>query len=145
MSHVRSTGLLPPEQAALFFEAQLACRTDAADLAADLMAATAGIVVIDTRSPAHYAAGHIPGAISLPHREMVPERVAGLDRDAIYVCYCDGIGCNGSTRGAYKLARLGFRVKELIGGLHWWQRDGFAVALGDEPGQLAYEEVRCGC
>lgn len=123
MSHVRSTGLLSPEQAALFFEAQLACRTDAADL----------------------AAGHIPGAISLPHREMVPERVAELDRDAIYVCYCDGIGCNGSTRGAYKLARLGFRVKELIGGLHWWQRDGFAVALGDEPGQLANEEVRCGC
>ncbi len=22
----------------------------------------------------------------------------------VYVTYCDGIGCNGSTKGAYKLA-----------------------------------------
>jgi rhodanese-related sulfurtransferase len=109
------------------------------------MAATAGIVVIDTRSPAHYAAGHIPGAISLPHREMVPERVAGLDRDAIYVCYCDGIGCNGSTQGAYKLASLGFEVKELIGGLHWWRQDGFAVATGSEPGVLLEGGIACAC
>jgi hypothetical protein len=31
------------------------------------------------------------------------------------------IGCNAATKGAYKLARLGFRAKELFGGLDWWQ------------------------
>jgi hypothetical protein len=29
-----------------------------------------------------------------------------------------------STKGADNLARLGFNVKELLGGLNWWKRDG---------------------
>lgn len=144
MSAVLATGLVSPDLAATFFEAQLACRTDPADLAADLVAGVAGIVVIDTRSAERYAAGHIPGAVSLPQREMSAERVRDLDPEAVYVCYCDGIGCNGSTRGAYQLARLGFRVKELIGGLHWWQQDGYPLALGTAPGVLV-AEVDCGC
>ena len=125
MSHVLSTGVASPLEASAFFEAQLKFRTDPADLAADLLAGEAdergSIVVIDTRSPAHYAEGHIPGAISFPHRTMSPATTQELSRDKVYVCYCDGIGCNGSTQGAYKLAALGFRVKELIGGLHWWR------------------------
>lgn len=48
MSAVLSTGLVTPEVAAAFFAAQLACRTDAADLASDLAAGVAGIRVIDT-------------------------------------------------------------------------------------------------
>ena len=43
--------------------------------------------------------------------------------------------------GAYKLASLGFEVKELIGGLHWWRQDGFAVATGSEPGVLLEGEL----
>lgn len=70
MSHVLSTGVAGAAEASAFFEAQLKFRTDPADLAADLLAGVAGIVVIDTRSPAHYAEGHIPGAISFPHRTM---------------------------------------------------------------------------
>jgi rhodanese-related sulfurtransferase len=73
--------------------------------------------VVDTRSRDAYAAGHIPGAISFPHREMNTETTAGLDRSKVYVVYCDGIGCNASTKGAYILARLEFRTKELLGGL----------------------------
>jgi rhodanese-related sulfurtransferase len=42
----------------------------------------------------------------------------------VYVIYCDGIGCNASTKGVYKLSLLEFRAKELLGGLDWWQRDG---------------------
>jgi rhodanese-related sulfurtransferase len=66
-------------------------------------------------------AGHIPGAVSLPHCEMNAEPVARLDRSKVYVVYCDGIGCNTSTKGTYRLARLGFRAKELLGGLDWWR------------------------
>ncbi|MDL5386041.1 rhodanese-like domain-containing protein [Aeromonas hydrophila] len=128
MSHVLSSGLASAEQARLFFEAQLALRTDPADLAAG-----------------HYAEGHIPGAISFPHATMTPATTAALARDKVYVCYCDGIGCNGSTRGAYKLAALGFQVKELIGGLHWWRQDGFAVATGSEAGVLQTGGIACGC
>ncbi|HDI1214149.1 TPA: rhodanese [Aeromonas hydrophila] len=145
MSHVLSSGLASAEQALLFFEAQLALRTDPADLAADLLAGEERIVVIDTRSAGHYAEGHIPGAISFPHATMNPATTAALARDKVYVCYCDGIGCNGSTRGACKLAALGFQVKELIGGLHWWRQDGFAVATGSEAGVLQTGGIACGC
>ncbi|MBV9152928.1 MAG: rhodanese, partial [Alphaproteobacteria bacterium] len=96
----------------------------------------ADIVVIDARPRDAYQAGHIPGALSLPHREMNATTAAPLDRARVYVVYCDGIGCNASTKGAYKLARLGFHVKELLGGLDWWRRDGHAVATSDEPGSL---------
>jgi hypothetical protein len=40
---------------------------------------------------------------------------AHLDKGALIVTYCDGIRCNGSTKGALNMLQLGFRVKELIG------------------------------
>jgi len=83
------------------------------------------VVVIDARSPQSYQAEHIPHAINIPHRTMNEESTRHLDRSALYAVYCDGIGCNASTKGALNLARLGFRVKELIGGLDWWKRDGY--------------------
>jgi rhodanese-related sulfurtransferase len=83
------------------------------------------IVVVDARSAQNYQHEHIPGAVNIPHRTMTPQSTASLDRDALYVVYCDGIGCNASTKGALNLSKLGFRVKELIGGLDWWKRDGY--------------------
>nr|WP_314902267.1 rhodanese-like domain-containing protein [uncultured Deefgea sp.] len=145
MSAVLSSGLATAVESEIFFAAQLQFRTDSADLAADLIAAEPQIVVIDTRSVAHYQAAHIPGAISFPHRLMTVESTADWDRSKVYVTYCDGIGCNGSTWGAYKLSGLGFQVKELIGGIDWWQRDGYAIATGDEPGVLLASPIECGC
>jgi rhodanese-related sulfurtransferase len=83
------------------------------------------IVVIDTRRPSFYEIEHIPNAINIPHRDMDAERVKNLDKEVLYVCYCDGIGCNASTKGALKLAEYGFNVKELLGGIEWWKRDGY--------------------
>ena len=88
------------------------------------------VVVIDARSPEAFAEGHIPGAINFPHRTMNEDSTANLDREALYVTYCDGIGCNASTKSALNMARLGFRVKELMGGLDWWQRDGYPTETG---------------
>lgn len=85
------------------------------------------IIVVDARSTQSYEEEHIPGAVSIPHRTMTHESTGNLDRTALYVVYCDGIGCNASTKGALNLMRLGFRVKELIGGLVWWKRDGYAT------------------
>jgi rhodanese-related sulfurtransferase len=117
-------------------EDKLRFHTDAWDLSVDLKAGLSDIVVIDARSRAAYAAGHIPGAVNFPHREMNAATTAQLDRSKVYVVYCDGIGCNASTKGAYKLARLGFRVKELLGGIDWWRRDGHPVAASHESGVL---------
>lgn len=83
------------------------------------------IVAIDARGAQAYEKEHIRGAISLPHRLMTEEGTASLGRGPLYVVYCDGIGCNASTNAALKMAKLGFSVKELIGGLDWWKKSGF--------------------
>lgn len=136
ISAVLEYGAPEPGETARTMEDKLRFHTDSWDLSVDLKAGVSGIVVIDARSRDAYAAGHVPGAISFPHREMSAESTAALDRSKVYVVYCDGIGCNASTKGAYKLARLGLRVKELLGGLDWWLRDGHPVEASVEPGSL---------
>ena len=98
--------------------------------------------MVDGRSAEAYALERIPGALSLPHRGIDADSTASLDRSRTYVCYCDGIGCNASTKTALKLLMLGFEVKELIGGLDWWKRDGYPTE-GDNA--RSGSEVVCGC
>ena len=122
------------------YERKLAFETDSWDLKAAL-ASGENIVVIDTRSLEAYQREHIPGAVNIPHRRMSMETTKNLDRTALVVTYCDGIGCNASTKGALNLAKLGFRVKELIGGLDWWKRDGHKTEGTASSGKAA----ACGC
>jgi len=107
---------------------KLAFETDAWDLH-EMLREDVNVVIIDARSEAAYTQEHIRRAISFPHRPMNPESTQWLDSTALYVTYCDGIGCNASTKGALKLAELGFQVKELIGGLDWWKRDGYPTEI----------------
>lgn len=100
------------------------------------------VVVVDGRSAKAYGQEHIPGAINLPHKELCFNNTEHLDKSKIHVCYCDGIGCNASTKTALKLLTLGFQVRELIGGLDWWKRDGYATeGLEGRAGT----RVGCGC
>jgi rhodanese-related sulfurtransferase len=131
----------PFETATVMLE-KLRFHTDSWDLSVDLQAGCPTMAVIDARGRDAYEKGHIPGAISCPHKEMTAESTAGLAREKTYVVYCDGIGCNASTKGSYKLARLGFRVKELLGGLDWWRRDGHPVQSGGEPGDIRILSAR---
>lgn len=111
------------------YQDKLAFEIDSWDVHA-ARSAGENLIVLDVRPAASFEAERIAGAVSLPHRAMLPENVAGLDRDAQYVTYCDGIGCNASTAGAMKMARLGFKVKELIGGIAWWREHGYPLASG---------------
>ena len=100
------------------------------------------LTVIDARSPEAYAIEHIPGAINIPHRLMDQGTTLSIDRSSTVVTYCDGIGCNASTKGALNMTRLGFSVRELIGGLDWWKRDGHPTT-GTSSGSA--RDVVCGC
>jgi rhodanese-related sulfurtransferase len=106
------------------FENKLAFETDSWDLHVALEAGE-NVVVVDARSPQAYQREHIPGAINIPHRTMNQETTKQIDKTSLVVTYCDGIGCNASTKGALNMTKLGFRVKELMGGLDWWKRDGY--------------------
>jgi len=136
ISAVLEYGAPEPAETLQFMQDKLKYHTDSWDLSVDLKSAHPDIIVIDARSREAYRAGHIPGARSFPHREMSPDTTAQLGRAKVYVVYCDGIGCNASTKGAHKLARLGFRVKELLGGFDWWRRDGHPIEISDQPGTL---------
>ena len=80
--------------------------------------------------------------ISLPHREISFNSTEPLDKSKLYVCYWAGIGCNASTKTALKLLTLGFQVRELIGGLNWWKRGGYAT---HGAGSRTETEIKCGC
>jgi len=124
------------------YQSKLAYETDSWDLKVALDARE-NIVVIDARAAEAFAVSHIPGAINIPHRQMTVETTAAISKGALVVTYCDGIGCNASTKGALAMTRLGFRVKELMGGLDWWKRDGHPTSSSD--GRSAEGAPNCGC
>lgn len=80
-------------------------------------------MIVDARSAEAYAAGHVPGALSLPHATIDGTTTAGLSREDVHVVYCWSPGCNAGDKGAAKLAALGFRVKLMIGGWEQWQAE----------------------
>lgn len=133
------------EESHAYLQHKLSYYTDAWDLAEDLARGECAIVVFDARSPENYAAGHICGARSFPHSTISAQSTATLDRSKVYITYCDGIGCNGSTKAALKLAALGFQVKELIGGLDFWKRDGHPLAWGTAAGEWPQHSAAAGC
>jgi len=114
---------------------------DPSDLFEALNAGDA-IVVVDARKSFAYERERIPGAINLPHRHMNAETTRAWKKDQLYVVYCDGIGCNASTRGALNLAKLGFNVRELIGGIEWWKFDGYETHGSTAR---AGSKVSCSC
>ncbi|SNR74481.1 rhodanese-like domain-containing protein [Puniceibacterium sediminis] len=124
------------------YQAKLAYEMDSFDVYTTLEKGNKPITIVDGRSDAAYQVEHIPGAINIPHREICVHRTADLDPGRIYVCYCDGIGCNASTKTALKLMTLGFEVRELIGGLDWWIRDGYAT---EGTKARTGTEIICGC
>jgi rhodanese-related sulfurtransferase len=113
------------------FAAEFSFETDCWDTH-DALQQGADFVLLDVRSPALFARGHIPGAVSLPHGKIVESKMAQWPADTLFVTYCAGPHCNGAARGALRLARLGRPVKIMAGGVTGWLDEGFALSAGDE-------------
>jgi rhodanese-related sulfurtransferase len=125
----RCSTLLRMTQAELaceHFTHRLAVETDADDVGSALQDGTADFVLIDARSPAAYAAAHLPGAFSYPHRGLTREALDALP-DGPIVVYCWGPGCNAATKAGAKIAAVGREVKEMIGGFEYYVREGYPV------------------
>lgn len=108
---------------ARYFADKLAYETDPADVRRAMEDGEAEFLVVDCRPAGNYNKAHIPGAVNLPWREITQERIRDLP-DLPLVTYCWGPSCNAATKGAYRLAALGRPVKEMIGGLEYWIREG---------------------
>jgi rhodanese-related sulfurtransferase len=136
-SAVMGTAPAAPAEAARHFQGLLAFETDCWDVHDALARGLADFVLLDVRSPEAYTAGHVAGAVNLPHGRIVQRNLAPFGADARFVTYCNGPHCNGADRGALRLAQLGKPVKKMIGGVTGWLDEGFSLVSGSEPGDPA--------
>jgi rhodanese-related sulfurtransferase len=83
--------------------------------------------VVETRSPEVFEAAHIPGALNLPYRDLTTANTAQLDRDAVYICYCESFQCNAATKGPSSSRNSASGVKRLAGGIRAWESAGDPV------------------
>lgn len=115
------------------FAAKLRFETDPSDVAA-AFAAGEEFVLVDSRGHAPWHQGRIRGAIHLPHAEIAERAPGEISITTPVVVYCWGPGCNGSTRAALQFSRLGYAVKEMIGGFEYWAREGLPIV--DDAGEI---------
>ena len=116
----------PSDLAEAHFAAEFTFETDCWDVH-EALGHGADFVLLDVRSPAMFARGHVPGAINLPHGKLIESRLAAWPADTLFVTYCAGPHCNGAARGALRLARLGRPVKIMAGGITGWLDEGFEL------------------
>ncbi|HYD99423.1 MAG TPA: rhodanese-like domain-containing protein [Alphaproteobacteria bacterium] len=121
------------DDAVVHFSRKFRFETDCWDVSQAMAAGSADFVLLDVRSPALYAAGHVPGALSLPHGKITASRMAEWPEDTVFVVYCSGPHCNGADRAALRLSQLGRPVKIMIGGMVGWASEDFPVASGPDP------------
>ena len=126
-STVTETPAADSAAALAHFEARLRFETDCADVREALEAGASDFVLLDVRGSQSFAAGHVPGAQHLPHREITAERLADFPAGRTFVVYCAGPHCNGANKAALRIARVGYPVKEMIGGITGWQDEGFTL------------------
>ena len=84
------------------------------------------LVVLDVRPATEYAAGHLPGAVSIPVGEL-RRRLAELPADREIVAYCRGPYCAFAHEAVGLLREEGFAARRLEDGLPEWQAAGLAV------------------
>jgi rhodanese-related sulfurtransferase len=117
----------PAAEAIKHFANRLRFETDVSDVHADMESGAPGFVLIDSRGRAAWDQGHLPGALHLPTGQIAERAAALVPAGTAVVTYCWGPGCNGATRAALEFARLGYEVREMLGGYEYWVREGFAV------------------
>lgn len=121
------------DAAAAHFGVEFTFEADCWDVHQAMTSGNPGFVLLDVRSPALYEAGHVPGAINLPHGKIIESKLIAWPARTLFVTYCAGPHCNGAARAALRLAKLGRPVKIMAGGITGWIDEGFELTQGIEP------------
>lgn len=91
------------------------------------------VVIIDSRPKARkYDKGHIPGAISIPERELVKSAdILPADKSTLLIFYCGGEECMLSHKSAFKAEKAGYKnIKVYASGYPDWVKNGEVVSVG---------------
>jgi rhodanese-related sulfurtransferase len=130
-NNVTSIAAAPSRDAQAHFEQLFRFETDCWDVHDGLSGGEPGFVLLDVRSPRHYAKGHVAGALNLPHGKIIGSRLSAWPPETLFVVYCAGPHCNGAARAAVRLSALGRPVKIMTGGITGWRDEGFPLIEGD--------------
>lgn len=114
------------------FAARLRFETDPSDVRAAQLA-DERFVLVDTRGDTAWRQGRAVGAVHLATARIAHEATTVIAPDLPVVVYCWGPGCNGATKAALAFARLGYQVREMLGGFEYWAREGLPVETDDGP------------
>jgi rhodanese-related sulfurtransferase len=87
------------------------------------------VTVLDVRPVEEYNAAHIPGALSIPLKEL-KRHLAELPRDQEIVAYCRGPFCVLSVQAVEMLRAQGFNAVRLEEGIQDLRAMGFPIAEG---------------
>ena len=89
------------------------------------------LVVLDVRPNEEYAAGHIPGAVSIPLEEL-KKRVKELPKSKQIIAYCRGPLCALAPEATRYLKSKGYRVKRLVEGAPDWEAAGMPLSRSED-------------
>lgn len=94
---------------------------------AEKLMGTEGVVLVDVRTRAEFAAGHIPGAICIPVESISspPEELPDMEQTILIYCRSG----NRSKQAAEKLAAMGYTNIIECGGIRDWTGP---LAYGEE-------------
>ncbi len=84
------------------------------------------VILIDVRPVEEYVAGHIAGAISIPHDE-IDERLPDIPRDREVVAYCRGPYCVYADEAVAALTKKRRKARRLEGGFPEWKSAGLPI------------------
>ena len=85
------------------------------------------VMVLDVRPEDEFAAGHLPGAVNVPLRELA-RRLRNLPKNREIVAYCRGAYCVFAFEAVALLRKHGFKSRRLEDGFPEWRAAGFPVA-----------------
>lgn len=88
------------------------------------------VTLIDVRPPEEYAAGHLPGAINVPLKELT-NRLDALPPKQEVVAYCRGPYCVLAFEAVARLRRRGLKARRLEDGFPEWAGAGLPVEKTD--------------
>ena len=130
-SPVAAVPAAPSAEALARFESSLQFETDCWDTHDALARGPRNFVLLDVRSAASFARGHVPGAVHLPAARSSRARMREWPQDTLFVTYCAGPHCNVADARGDSPGGLGRPVKIMIGGVTGWIDEGFELERGD--------------
>lgn len=126
-SAVTRTPAAKSEEALRHFQSLLSFETDCWDVHHAINNKRQDFILLDVRGEDAYAAGHIEGAINLPHSRINAKTLAPFSAEQLIVVYCAGPHCNATEKAAIRLCKLSREVKKMIGGVCGWLDEGFTL------------------